>query len=87
MRKIKNREMASEWTLAKQEESKSNQSLEEQLNLLEYASTKRKTGYPSVDSIRKLGMNESAELLNRAYALIEEAYRIALVEASLIKEK
>mgnify|MGYP001370619991 CR=1 FL=1 len=84
MRKIKNREMASEWTLAQQEESKSNQSLEEQLNLLEYASTKRKTGYPS---IRKLGMNESAELLNRAYALIEEAYRIALVEASLIKEK
>ena len=76
--------MASEWTLAQQEESKSNQSLEEQLNLLEYASTKRKTGYPS---IRKLGMNESAELLNRAYALIEEAYRIALVEASLIKEK
>lgn len=85
MRKIKNREMATDWHSDQNTKSENAKVLEEQIDLLHYASTKRKTGYPSVHAIRRVGLNQSALILSKAYALIDEAYSMALVEAKTLE--
>jgi cellobiose-specific phosphotransferase system component IIA len=72
------KQAARDWREEQSQNAKLEALREREMELLWYAANKRKTGYPSVSSLRECGLNEAADLLRQAYDLIEEAHSKAV---------
>lgn len=77
-KRVVDKQAAREWRESEQRVLKLERWREEQIELLRYAAEKRKVGYPCPSLLREVGLEAAADKLAKAYALIQEAYDLAV---------